>query len=435
LETHLEIELRFTSARANQLIKSPFSYNIEHMSDLFFDIAQFILTLWPLILITVLIYSLIGSEPTRRSRRGWLRTLQLRTLALLRRMRRNLLLSWVVLFAIWLVTLFAAGPTPTLLPEPWNTVLFFGLPVLLLAGELTRLKGLFARLHAHAAWQRAAAIRDLKRMDPYDFEILIGETYRAYGFRVRHVGQSGDHGVDVEMRGSNGDTWVVQCKRYRDSVGESVVRDLYGTLISEGADRAALVTTAEITQPAREWARGKPIDLVDGPALLRLIAGARRLNEGTWFDRLALTLDRWFAPAPRPSGLQSAGAPTASAQPAPNGAAAVYRAPARPAVSPASVVSPTPVARPVPIQPAFPAAVAAAATAAATVPAGRIRYTREGVPICPRCGLVMTLHPSSQREMAESPVHRRPLYRCPNSPTCRVVLEHRPSAKTAEPEA
>src|SRR5690606_38671209 len=117
------------------------------------------------------------------------------------------------------------------------------------------------------------------------------------GYKVQHIGHSGDHGVDVELRTKNGEYWVVQCKRYRGSVGESVVRELYGTMVAENADRAVLVTTAKITPPARAWARGKPIDLIDGAALLFLIDRARRMMKNSWFDRLALSLEDFLQPS------------------------------------------------------------------------------------------------------------------------------------------
>ena len=53
-------------------------------------------------------------------------------------------------------------------------------------------------------------------------------------------------------------------------MGEKIVRDLYGTLMHEGAFHAFLVTTAEISDAAEKWARGKPITLIDGPTLVHI---------------------------------------------------------------------------------------------------------------------------------------------------------------------
>src|SRR5690606_14163630 len=47
-----------------------------------------------------------------------------------------------------------------------------------------------------------------------------------------------------------------------------VLRDLYGTMIHSGADRAALVTSGKFSRAAQTWAQGKPLDLVDGEKLM-----------------------------------------------------------------------------------------------------------------------------------------------------------------------
>ena len=328
------------------------------MSELAITIAQFIITIWPLIILTVLIYSFL-EEPGRRSPRGWLRTLALRLAALGDRMRRGLSVTWTILFLFWLVTLFAENPTPSLVPEPWNTGVFLGGFALLVGWQISRLSPVPGRLRARIDLHRARAIQDLKELDPYAFELLVSETYRAYGFQARHVGRSGDHGVDVELKAPNGDLWVVQCKRYRDTVGESTLRDLYGTMMSEQADHAALVTTADITQPARAWAQGKPIDLIDGPELLRFIDNARLRDEGTPMDRLAHWLDGLFASRSLPPrGLRKQ-------------------------------------------------------VSVEHLPPVKIQY-QQGVPICPRCGVLMNEHQNTRL---------RSLYRCRNYPICRVVLE------------
>ena len=50
-----------------------------------------------------------------------------------------------------------------------------------------------------------------------------------------------------------------------------MIRDLYGTLIHDGAVKAILITTGYFTAAAFAFARGKPIELVDGEVLEKLI--------------------------------------------------------------------------------------------------------------------------------------------------------------------
>ncbi len=111
---------------------------------------------------------------------------------------------------------------------------------------------------------------ELMELPPGQFEKHVAIIFSHKGFRVRHRGKSGDHGVDLEVRPSTGRLGVVQCKRYRSTVGEQVVRDLYGTMLHEGAAHAFLVTTGKISAAARSWADEKPITLVDGSRLQEL---------------------------------------------------------------------------------------------------------------------------------------------------------------------
>ncbi len=111
---------------------------------------------------------------------------------------------------------------------------------------------------------------ELLELEPQQFEKHVGRIFRHKGFKVRHRGGSGDHGVDLEVFTRSGRLGVVQCKRYRSTVGEVVVRDLYGTMLHEGAAHAYLATAGVISEAARRWAEGKPITLVDGERLLEL---------------------------------------------------------------------------------------------------------------------------------------------------------------------
>lgn len=117
---------------------------------------------------------------------------------------------------------------------------------------------------------RALTVNDLYALQPGEFEEYVGAVFRHKGYRARVTGRSGDHGVDVALQHPDGRRAIVQCKRYQNTVGEETVRELYGTLIHEGAAHAFLVTTAEISPPAREWAADKPITLIDGETLAQL---------------------------------------------------------------------------------------------------------------------------------------------------------------------
>lgn len=117
---------------------------------------------------------------------------------------------------------------------------------------------------------------ELLELAPGQFEKHVALIFAHKGFQVRHRGKTGDHGVDLEVIPTSGRLGIVQCKRYRSTVGEQVVRDLYGTMQHEGAAHAFLVTAGKISAAAHAWAAEKPMTLVDGDRLQELVQGLSR---------------------------------------------------------------------------------------------------------------------------------------------------------------
>lgn len=118
---------------------------------------------------------------------------------------------------------------------------------------------------------RALSLAAMYRLDPSEFEDYV--AYRIFarqGYQVLNTPDTKDGGIDILITDEVGRQAVVQCKRYKGTVGSPIVRELYGTMIHTGADRAYLATTAEISHDARAWAAGKPIILLDGERLEQL---------------------------------------------------------------------------------------------------------------------------------------------------------------------
>jgi len=115
-------------------------------------------------------------------------------------------------------------------------------------------------------------------MDWVDFENLIRELFEKEfsknGGEVKITQASRDGGVDAiafdpdPIRGGKN---VIQAKRYTKVVGVSAVRDLYGTVHNEGANKGILVTTSTYGPDAYEFAKGKPLTLLSGSELLSLL--------------------------------------------------------------------------------------------------------------------------------------------------------------------
>lgn len=121
----------------------------------------------------------------------------------------------------------------------------------------------------------------MQAMDPYAFERLCQRLLRESGFiRVEVTGRSGDGGIDGQgvLRVKLVSFQVLfQCKRYKGSVGSSVVRDFRGAMQGR-ADKGLIITTGTFTVEARKEATrdGAPaIDLIDGEALCQLLKEQR----------------------------------------------------------------------------------------------------------------------------------------------------------------
>lgn len=126
---------------------------------------------------------------------------------------------------------------------------------------------------------RAADGENLASMNWEDFEHLCRELFeRAFassGAEVKVTRASRDQGVDAVIFDPDplrGGRLIVQAKRYTNTVELSAIRDLYGSVINEGAIKGILVTTSNFGPDAYEFAKGKPISLLNGAELLGLLS-------------------------------------------------------------------------------------------------------------------------------------------------------------------
>lgn len=115
---------------------------------------------------------------------------------------------------------------------------------------------------------------NLMDLTSQQFESVIRNLFEKIGLNIRQTRPSGDGGVDCVAYNTApivGGKVVIQAKRYKNTVGVSVVRDLYGAVRDEGASKGILVTTSGYGEAAYDFAEGKPIELFDGAQLLHLL--------------------------------------------------------------------------------------------------------------------------------------------------------------------
>jgi len=111
----------------------------------------------------------------------------------------------------------------------------------------------------------------IRGMTPKQFEEFVAELFRKLGYSAEAVGKSHDEGIDVVIE-KDGHRHYVQCKKYVASVPAHAVRDFFGAMVGRGADsKGFFVTTGVFSEEAMQFAQDKPIELIDGQELIRLI--------------------------------------------------------------------------------------------------------------------------------------------------------------------
>lgn len=174
---------------------------------------------------------------------------------------------WVALYAglgwlLWIDGVAAWGALHTVL-----LAVSIGVGVAVAMGWRAMLSG---GRQSRRRW-KALNLEQIIGLTPSEFEEYVAERLFAQrGYHVENMRDTKDGGIDVLVTDRFGQKAVVQCKRYRGTVGAAVVRELYGTMIHEGATYAYLVTSGAISDDARRWAMGKPMELIDGIQLIEL---------------------------------------------------------------------------------------------------------------------------------------------------------------------
>lgn len=115
---------------------------------------------------------------------------------------------------------------------------------------------------------------DIQSLNGLEFEQVCEQLVKKMGFETEVTKASGDGGIDIVATNNSpllSGKYIIQCKRYSGSVGEPIIRDLYGVVTSERANKGILMTSGTFTRQAIDFAEGKPIELIDGIGLRKLM--------------------------------------------------------------------------------------------------------------------------------------------------------------------
>lgn len=124
-------------------------------------------------------------------------------------------------------------------------------------------------IEEHSDPETEPSIKDGRILEEKTKQLL-----EAMGFHTLEAHQGADSGIDITAYSSapvTGGKLIVQCKDWAKPVGEPILRDLYGLVIAEAANKGIVIATGGFTSSAKGFAEGKQLELIDGEQLTSLL--------------------------------------------------------------------------------------------------------------------------------------------------------------------
>lgn len=105
--------------------------------------------------------------------------------------------------------------------------------------------------------ETASNPRELFQLTSRQFEELVAEIWRRFGYFTELTSRTRDGGRDIiAIKHAEANLRIlIECKRYKISnrVDVATVRSLYGVKVHEGATKAILATTSRFTRAATDF--------------------------------------------------------------------------------------------------------------------------------------------------------------------------------------
>lgn len=161
----------------------------------------------------------------------------------------------------------------------WSMVVIDDLQILCTTDEAEKVIELYRKhnvdIYLEEELLQQTAVDNINQLSGVEFEKVCQQIAENMGFETETTKASGDGGIDLIAYNRQpllSGKYIIQCKRYTGSVGEPIIRDLYGVVMSERANKGILMTTGTFTKSAIGFADGKPIELIDGVAMQNLLS-------------------------------------------------------------------------------------------------------------------------------------------------------------------
>ncbi|MEZ5529372.1 MAG: restriction endonuclease [Porticoccaceae bacterium] len=159
-------------------------------------------------------------------------------------------------------------------------------PIFFFAGALVSAILSLRKKKLYGHLKQNPVIQTLQDMSWKEFELLVGQYFTEQGFTVRQNVKSGpDGGVDLVVL-KDAEKYLVQCKQWRSTkVGVEIVRELLGAIAAQGAVGGFVVTSGRFTEPAKDFVKGRNIELVDGNLIVSKVGNVPPTLEGTTINQ------------------------------------------------------------------------------------------------------------------------------------------------------
>src|SRR5699024_2819168 len=132
---------------------------------------------------------------------------------------------------------------------------------------------------------KKSGIRDIDRMQGYQFEAYLQLLFKELGYRPVVTQQSGDYGADVVLKGKN--KIVIQAKRYgyKHKVSMDAVREVLAAMFFYKADEAWVITNSLFTNQAKTLAKACGVTLLNRYELEKFIVKINTTKQPKQFVR------------------------------------------------------------------------------------------------------------------------------------------------------
>ncbi|RLE44695.1 hypothetical protein DRJ25_06470 [Candidatus Woesearchaeota archaeon] len=174
----------------------------------------------------------------------------------------------------WILDLLPHSPKIAL--EGLNAYIFAHIPVLpdkALQGLFDAAEIIRAKYIGLPGTQKDRT-RMLLDLSPRQFEQLTERLYNGMDYDTYLTPPSRDGGRDVIAKindGAKHEFLLIECKRYADMVDVGIIREFYGVLVSEKANRGVLVTSGRFSPDARKFAKNNSMQLINGEQFVLLL--------------------------------------------------------------------------------------------------------------------------------------------------------------------